>query len=82
MVPKFIGIPLARDADHKAEVPVRSGLHSREGILDDNRPRRLDPEQFCRHQVSVRGRFPSQVLGVDYVAIDLHVEEMIQLGTL
>ena len=35
MVSKLNGIPLARDADHKSEVPVRPGLHSRERILDD-----------------------------------------------
>ena len=37
MAPKLIGIPLARDADHKPEIPVRPSLHSREGVLDDNR---------------------------------------------
>jgi len=44
MAPKLIGIPLARDADHKPEIPVRPGLHSRKGVLDDNRSRRLNPE--------------------------------------
>ena len=44
MVLKLIGIPFARDADHKAEVPVSPGLDARDGILDDYCPRRLDPE--------------------------------------
>ena len=44
MLPKLIGIPLARDANHKAKAPGRPGFHSREGILDDNRSRRFDAE--------------------------------------
>src|SRR5215472_5330254 len=80
MAPKLICISLARDADHKPEPPVAPGLHSRKCVLDDNRSRGLDPEQLCRH--SVRGRFPGQVLGMDHVAIDLHVEKMIHLGCL
>src|SRR5689334_11921582 len=82
MAPKLIGISLARDADYKPELPVAPGLHSRKGVLNDNRSCGLNAEQFCRHQITVRGRFPSQVLGMDHVAIDLHVEEMIHLGCL
>ena len=82
MASKLIGIPLARDADHKPEVPVAPGLHSREGVLDDNRSRGLGAEQFCRRQVTVRGGLSSQVFGMDYVPVDLYVEEMIQLGCL
>jgi hypothetical protein len=37
MMPELVGISLACDADHKAKAPGRPGLHSREGILDDNR---------------------------------------------
>ena len=70
MVSKLNDIPLARDADHKSEIPVRPGLHSRERILDDN--------GFCRHQVSVRGGFAGQVFGMDHIAIDLYVEAVIQ----
>ena len=44
IVLKFIGIALARDADHKSEVTASLGLDARDGILDDNRPRRLHPE--------------------------------------
>src|SRR5262249_3617001 len=44
VVLQLLSIPLARDADHKPEIPVRPGLHSREGVLDDNRSRRLNPE--------------------------------------
>ena len=44
IVLKFIGIALARDADHKSEVTASPGLDARDGILDDNRPRRLHPE--------------------------------------
>jgi len=48
MLPKLLSVPLARDTDHKPKMPVKPGLDSRDGILDDNRPRRLDPEQLCR----------------------------------
>ena len=37
MVPKLIGIPLACDADHETKASGRTGLYSRESILDDNR---------------------------------------------
>ena len=77
MAPKLLGVPLACDADHKPELPVRSGLHARKGILNDNRSRGLNFEHFCCHQVAVRGGFASEVLGVDHVAIDLRVEEAI-----
>ena len=44
MLLQLLGSPLARDADHKSEVSVRSSLDSRDGILDDNRPRRLNAQ--------------------------------------
>jgi hypothetical protein len=34
MLLELLGISLARDADHKSEVPVRPDLDSRDGILD------------------------------------------------
>src|SRR6516162_7976900 len=78
VAPKLVGVPLARDTDHKPELPVGSGLHSRKGILDNNRPCRLNPEQVCRHQVSIRLGFACQVPRMDRVAIDLYVEEVLQ----
>jgi hypothetical protein len=74
MAPKFLCVPFARDADHKAKVPGRPSHHSRDGILYYNRACRLDPEQLCRSQERIRGGFSGQVLGMDHVAIDLHVE--------
>jgi hypothetical protein len=44
MVLQLLGIPLARDADHKSEVPSSAGLDSGDGILDDDRSCRLNPE--------------------------------------
>src|SRR5262249_35093554 len=44
MVLKLLGIPLARNANHKSEVPVKPSRDSRDGILDDNCPCRLNPE--------------------------------------
>jgi len=82
MAPKLIGISFARDADHKAEVPVGPGLHSREGVLNDNRSSRLNSEQFCRRQIRIRGGFPRQFLRMNHVAIDLYVEDAIQFGGL
>ena len=44
LVPKILGVPLPRDADHKSEAPAKPGLDPRNGILDDDRSRRLDPQ--------------------------------------
>ena len=44
MLLQLLGIPFARDGDHKSEVPSRAGLNSGDGILHDNRSCRLKPE--------------------------------------
>ncbi len=75
MVLKLLGVPFARHADHKAKVPGAPGLHSGDGILDDNRPYRVNSEQLRPHQKSIRGGLSGQVLGMDHVAIDTYVEE-------
>src|SRR6267143_1487061 len=80
MAPKLLGIPLSCDADHKAKASGRPGLHSRERILDDDRACRFNAEQLCRHQKRIGGRFPAQLPGMDYVAVDLYNEEVIQLN--
>ena len=82
MMLQLLRIPLARDTDHKSEVSISAGLNSGDGILDDNRPFGSDPEQLCRHQERIRGGFPGKTLRMDHVAIDLHLEEVIQLGGL
>ena len=82
MVLQLLGIPFARDADHKSEVPSRAGLNSGDGIFNDNRSRRLNPEQLCRHQERIRRGFPGQLLRLDHVAIDLYLEKGIQVGGL
>ena len=74
---KLVGITLTRDADHQAETPGRTCLDTREGIFDDNRSTGLNPEQLCRHQERIWSGFPGQVLRMDHIAIDLHIEEMI-----
>jgi hypothetical protein len=43
---QLLRIPLARDADHKPELPIKAGLDSGDGILDDHRPFRLNAEQL------------------------------------
>src|SRR6478672_3548793 len=80
MTLELLHIPLARDADHKPEVSIRAGLHSGNGILDDNRPFRLDPEKSCRHQIRIRRWFSGESFRFDDVAIHPHLEEIIQLG--
>jgi|SRR6516162_6121042 hypothetical protein len=82
MMPRLLGVPLARDADDKPKPPGRAGLYSRDGILDDNRPRRLNPEQLCSPQKRIRGRFPGQLLSMDHVAVDSRVETVSQFGGL
>ena len=79
MAPKLIGVSLASDANHKPELPIAASLYPRKCILDDNRSRGLNSEQLRRHQITVRGGFSCQVFGVDHIAIDLYVEEMLQL---
>ena len=63
MLPQLPGVSLARDTDHKAEMPVGPGLDPRNGILDDNRPLGLGAKQLCRQQICVRGGFSGQVPG-------------------
>ena len=70
----------ARDPDHKSEISMGAGLHSRDGVLDDDRPCGLDPEKSCRHQVGIRRRFSCESFRFDGVAIDSHLEDGIQLG--
>ena len=82
MVPKLLGVPLARDTDHQPEVPVTPGLDSRDGILDDDRSCRLNPEPLRRREECIRGGLAGQVLRMDRVAVDAHLEEGIQLGGL
>ena len=77
MTLQFLCIPLARDTDHKPEAPIRAGLNSRNGILDDNRPCRIDPEELCRHQERIRGWFPGKLLRLNRIAIDPHLEEVV-----
>jgi hypothetical protein len=36
VAPKLVGITLARDADHEAELPANPGLHARQGIFNNN----------------------------------------------
>ena len=78
MVLKLLGVPLSRHADHKSEVSVSPCLNAGDRVLDDDRSSRLNPEQLCRCQERVRGGFPGQVLLLDHVPINLHVEEAIQ----
>jgi hypothetical protein len=49
------------------------------GVLDDDRPRGLNSKQPCGYQARIRRGFSSQLLGMDHVAVDLHLEEGIQL---
>src|SRR5262249_43477943 len=80
MMLQLLRIPFARDTNHKPEVPTRAGLDSGNGVLDDNRPCRLDPEESCRHQERIRRWFPGKLFRFDGIAIDPHLEEGIQLG--
>ena len=40
------------------------------------------PSSFARHQKGIRGGLAGKMLRVDRVAIDLHLEEVVQLGGL
>src|SRR4029450_308499 len=77
MLLELRGIALARDADHKSKTTAGAGLNSGDCILDDDRPRRLNPEQLCRHQKRIWRRFPGEVLCFDHLAIDPHIEERV-----
>ena len=82
MVPKLLGVPLARDTDYQPEVAGAPGLDPRDGILDDHTACRVYPKQLRCHQVRIRCGLPGQVLRTDRVAVDAHVKEVIQLGGL
>ena len=77
MMFQFLRIPLARDTDHKPEVPINAGLDSGDGILDDNGPYRFNPQQLCRDQKRIRRGLPGKTLRIDRVAIDPHLEEVV-----
>ena len=62
-------------------MPVTPGLDSRDGVLDDHRACRLNPEELCRHQERIRADL-GQVLGMDHIAIDSHLEEGTNLAAL
>jgi hypothetical protein len=79
MVPKLLGVPLARDTDHQPEVPVTPGLDPRDGILYYHRSCRRNHELLCRREERIWGGLAGQVLRMDRVAIDAHLEESIQL---
>jgi hypothetical protein len=55
-------------------------LDSREGIFDDNRPFWINPEQLSCDQKRIRGGLSGQMLRLDHLAVDLHIESCIQLG--
>ena len=82
MTPKLLGVPLARDADHAPKVPRAPSLNSGDGILDDNTACRVCPEPLRCHQERIRRGLPGQVVLTDRVAVDAHLEEVIQLGGL
>ena len=79
---QFFRIPLARDADHKSEVSISAGLDSGDGVLNDDGPFWFTPQQLCRHQERIGCGLPGKTLRLDRVAIDLHLEEVVQLGGL
>src|SRR5215475_6298633 len=80
MMPKLVGISLARDADDKPEIAAGARLNPRDGILDDNRPSRFNPKQLGCHQEGIRGGLPGKLLRFDRVAVDPDIEEGIKFG--
>lgn len=82
MAPKLLGIALARNSDHQAEVTTGSCLHPRDGILDHHRPGRRDLQHRRGRQERIRGGLSREVPGLDHVAVDPGVEEGLQPGGL
>src|SRR4030095_647979 len=80
MTPKLLSVPLACDADHAPKVPLAPSLHSRDSILDDHTACRICSEQLRCHQERIWCGLPGQVLLTDRVAVDAHLEEVLQLG--
>ncbi len=68
------------DADHQPEPAGPAGLHSRLGVLDDNRALRLHPQLPGRRQKHVGGRFAGnpQLFGIE--AIDPGFEQVAYAG--
>jgi hypothetical protein len=57
MAPKLLGISLAGDADHESELAATPGVDSRDGVLDDDRARRLNLKQLGGDQKGIGGGF-------------------------
>src|SRR5262245_36415975 len=82
MMFQLLSVSLARDSDHKSEVAAKPGLDSRDGVLDDDRPCRLNSKQPRPNEESIRGRLSGQVFCLDHGTIDTHFEQIVQLGGL
>ena len=74
--------PCARCRSQVRSFPLAPASNSGDGVLDDNGPYRLNPQQLCRHQKRIRGGLSGKTLRMDHVAIDLYLEEVVQLGGL
>ena len=87
MVLKLLGIPLARDADHQPEIPVKPGLDSGDAMTTaragstPSRVAAIKNVSRCPEE-GIRGGLAGQLLRIDRVAINLHLEEGIQIGGL
>src|SRR5262249_15757896 len=82
MMFQLLSVSLARDSDHESEVAVKPGLDSRDGVLDDDGPCRLNSKQPCPNEESIGSGFSGQVLCLDHGTIDTYFEQIVQLGGL
>jgi len=75
------GVADAVHADHVAEPPFSAGLHPGNGILEDDRPDRVDTQAFCRFQKQVRFGLSFQVEVLQVDPVDNGIEESGDVGT-
>jgi hypothetical protein len=76
---KLLGISVGALPITSPNFPLDPAWTPEMGVLDDDRPRGLNSKQPCDYQAGIRRGFSSQLLRMDHVAVDLHLEEGIQL---
>src|SRR6516165_6891005 len=82
VTPELLSIALTRNTDHQPKISMGAGLDTGNRILNYDRSYRLNAEEPCRQQERIGGGFAGKSLRIDHIAIDLHLEELVQLGGL
>src|SRR5215467_11915111 len=77
---QLIHVVLSCDADHESELPTRTGLNARDGILNDDRATRLHTKHLRCLQIRIWLRLTGKMLLRDDIAIDTRIEKIAHTG--